>query len=178
MKALILENGKDIDPIITSYIERDEFDGWEFEYIDLMRTNPTDIFTKLTNADAYFLSSTFSNAEQNGQLFDIFRQLQGPKQFYIYSSADRLSNKLVKVLPSDFHPAPYDFEDNDIYEIAVSQRIKPSSGAFFKDYQYYFDTIKYYWNDRYACYFPERPTCFYEDNLNPVYKYKPKFIKK
>lgn len=175
--CLIIENDPEPDEFISSYIDRElKEPHWDIDFLtNLKSQNQQSIQQKLSENDTYIFSTTFSNKEQNQQLIEMIAHQEYPKDIFIHYLSGDLFFGLYKAIPSGFDPSSSGFKNHTIYGIHRETKIK-EEGQFFKSQIHYFDTIKYYWNDELKGYFPERPNCFYNNNLNSIYKYKPMWI--
>lgn len=169
-KILILENDKEIDESILSYIDKHDYEADAITKLQFC--NIKDITDQINNAKRIIFKSTFANREQIRALTQIADKRKG-KEFYI-SSTD-LYIKLNETFDSKY--AKKLAKRHTFYSIETDTKIdNKRSGNFIKRFKYFFDTVKYYWNEDYQCILPERPKCIYEDNLKDIYLQKPMWI--
>lgn len=175
--ALIIENDPDVNEFISDYIHKELKDPhWDIDFLtDLSNQSESTIKQKLTENSTYIFSTTFNNREQNAKLIKLIGEQEYPKQIYIHYLSGDLFLGLDAALPNSFTPSEYGFDKHTIYGIHTQTKQRADGELFRKTYNF-FDTVKYYWNDLNEAYVPERPTCFFNDNLNSIYKYKPIWI--
>ena len=175
LNILILENENNIDEVIIEFADHYSIsEDDKIETIENLSTvERTVIADKIVWSDVVMFSSTFYNAVQAKEFFTLFINIEGEKDIYIRSVGDSLMNKLFKIIPDDYDGSTFPHRIISV-EVEAKEDHK-KSGNFFSKHVYFFDKVEYYWNDSVGAFCPERPTCFYNNNLKSVYKFKPKW---
>lgn len=170
---LILENDPTIPEELAHYIDQQEEDDDPTIINDLKSKEKGELFNAIDDHDIITIQSTFTDAEQIKEILGLASMYTG-KEYRLLCTSDRL-HYTIHELGDRFHsPFKGIFKDNIIKEICYQRKLdKKKTTHFFKNFIYFFDEITLYYNEEHDAFFPERPQCFFENELETVYKYKP-----
>lgn len=171
---LILENDPTIPDELAHYIDSQNIDDPTI-INDLKQKDKRELITAVGNHDIIIIQSTFTDEEQIKEILGL-TSIYTDKEYRLLATGERL-HYIIHELGRDYHSEfKRSFKDNIIKEICYQRKLdNKGSSHFFKSFLFFFDEIELYYNKERDAFFPERPQCFFENELQPVYKYKPKW---